>query len=311
MAKACYYERFRHPKDDNGFTVVDLFAGAGGLSLGFFSKGFRVLQALDHNPSAVSTYRRNLGEHIEQAEIGLETALPPSALIVGGPPCQGFSSAGLRHGNDHRNTLVKVFSRLVSAARPRMFVFENVEGFLTAANGERVHDLLEPLILAGYQIHLRKVNAASFGVPQHRKRVIAIGALGFEPSFPEPTHSAFGAPGANGGHGLPPTPTVEQALRELPPPARNGPGRPQGHAAKALSDERLALAQALGPGKTMQDLPQELWHPSYRRRAYRRVMDGTPTERRGGPPAGIRRLDPEAPSKAITGGASGEFLHPF
>ena len=64
------------------------------------------------------------------------------------------------------------------------------------------------------------------------------------------------------------------------------------------------------PGQTMRDLPKELWHDSYCRRAYRRVMDGTPTERRGGAPAGIRRLMPDAPSKAITGGALSEFLHP-
>jgi len=201
-------KQLRQQREDEGYAVVDLFAGAGGLSLGFLFEGFRVLRALDHNSAAVGTYRRNLGEHIEQVEIGLDAALPPSSIIVGGPPCQGFSSAGLRRGNDHRNTLVKVFALLVAAARPRMFVFENVEGFLTAANGERVHDLLEPLVEAGYQIHLRKVNAASYGVPQNRKRVIAIGALGFDPQFPEPTHSAFGAPGANGSYGLPSTPTV-------------------------------------------------------------------------------------------------------
>src|SRR5206468_12426062 len=72
----------------------------------------------------------------------------------------------------------------------------------------------------------------------------------------------------------------------------------------------LERAKALKPGQRMRDLPTELWHDSYRRRANRRVMDGTPTERRGGAPAGVRRLVPDAPSKAITGGSLAEFLHP-
>jgi DNA (cytosine-5)-methyltransferase 1 len=68
--------------------------------------------------------------------------------------------------------------------------------------------------------------------------------------------------------------------------------------------------EALGIGKTMKDIPEELWHETYRRRAFRRVMDGTPTERRGGAPSGLRRLDPDLPSKAITSGATSEFVHP-
>jgi DNA (cytosine-5)-methyltransferase 1 len=71
-----------------------------------------------------------------------------------------------------------------------------VEGFLTAEGGSRVLELLKPLVEAGYRIHLRKVNAANYGVPQHRKRVIAVGGVGWDPPFPDPTHSAYGAPGA-------------------------------------------------------------------------------------------------------------------
>jgi DNA (cytosine-5)-methyltransferase 1 len=73
----------------------------------------------------------------------------------------------------------------------------------------------------------------------------------------------------------------------------------------------LERAKALKPGQTMRDLPTELWHESFTRRAFRRVMDGTPTERRGGPPSGIKRLRAEVPSKTITSGAVAEFLHPF
>jgi DNA (cytosine-5)-methyltransferase 1 len=292
-------------------SVVDLFCGAGGLSVGFCAAGFNVVWAADNNEAAVRTYRANLGEHVVCQPITVDTDPPEAAVIVGGPPCQGFSSAGMRRAGDERNTLVTCFAQIVARKRPRAFVFENVEGFLTAESGKRVLDLLIPLVAAGYRIHVRKVNAANYGVPQHRKRVLAIGGLGWEPSFPEPTHSAHGVPGARlAATRLPPTPTLQEALAGLSPPETKEPGNPPGHFYRPLVGIDLQRAHALSPGQTMRDLPKELWHDSYHRRAYRRVMDGTPTERRGGAPAGVRRLVADEPSKAITGGALSEFLHP-
>ncbi len=292
-------------------TVVDLFCGAGGLSMGFQVAGFDLLWAADNNEAAVRTYRANLGVHAVCQSIREDTEPPEAVVITGGPPCQGFSSAGMRRPGDKRNTLVTCFAQIVARERPLAFVFENVEGFLTAEGGKRVLDLLKPLLSAGYRIHIRKVNVANYGVPQHRKRVIAIGGLGWEPSFPEPTHSAHGAPGAHlAGTHLPPTPTLQGALAGLPPPGTKEPGNPPGNYYRPLAGIDLDRARALKPGQTMRDLPKELWHESYRRRAYRRVMDGTPSESRGGPPAGVRRLLPDEPSKAITGGALSEFLHP-
>jgi DNA (cytosine-5)-methyltransferase 1 len=296
---------------DSSLTVLDLFCGAGGLSIGFRAAGFDLVWASDSSEAAVRTYRANLGEHVERLVIRQDMDLPEAAVIVGGPPCQGFSSAGMRRTGDNRNTLVSCFAHLVTRKQPLAFVFENVEGFLTAEGGKHVLDLLKPLIAVGYQIHLRKVNAANYGVPQHRKRVIAVGGLGWAPSFPESTHSAHGAPGAHlAGVCLPPTPTLREALAGLPPPSEKEPGSPSGHFYRPLIGIDRERAQALQPGQTMRDLPKELWHNSYRRRAYRRVLDGTPTERRGGAPAGLRRLVPDEPSKAITGGALSEFLHP-
>ncbi len=294
-------------------TVVDLFCGAGGLSLGFQRAGFRSLAAFDHNKAAVATYAKNLGTHVSAVEIAPGMVLPHVDVIAGGPPCQGFSSAGMRRSGDKRNTLVSVFAQIIARLRPPAFVFENVEGFLTGEDGDRVLDLLDPLIAAGYRIHLRKINAANYGVPQHRKRVIALGGLGWDPKFPEPTHSAFGAPGATQGAGrqLPLTPQIQRYLDGLSPPGVSPPGCPQGHYASPPSEDDAARIRALRMGQTMRDLPPELWHESYRRRAYRRVMDGTPTERRGGAPAGIRRLNANEPSKAITSFARNEFVHPY
>lgn len=266
-----------------------------------------VVAAYDHWTPAVETYTANLGDHVHDVEITENLPVPPCDIIAGGPPCQGFSSAGMRRHDDHRNTLIGVYAKIIARVRPKAFIFENVEGFLTGAGGRHIFELLEPLVEAGYRIHLRKINAANYGVPQHRKRVVAIGGLGWDPRFPLETHRAFGAPGAHiaGHNGLPRTPTLGEALAVL-----NHLIGDVDHIAQSLDGDDLKRAQMLAPGQSMKDLPEVMWHPSYRRRAYRRVMDGTPTERRGGAPSGIKRLRAEEPSKAITGAASREFIHP-
>ena len=300
-------------------TCIDLFAGAGGLSLGFEEAGFQTAVAVDSWLPAVDTYTcnfpevpflqadlRDLNAHDLLASSGLITA---PTVVTGGPPCQGFSSAGRRESTDPRNTLVSVFARLVAELRPPFVMFENVEGFLTAGAGAAVVALLDPLVAAGYQIHLRKVNAANYAVPQLRKRVIAIGALGFEPPFPEITHTAYGAPGAHlAGVTYPPSPTLRDALSSLAPPGCAA--APRDHDVVPLSECDLERSHFLAAGDTMKSLPAHLRHPSYDRRAYRRVMDGTPSDKRGGAPAGLRRLHWDQPSKAITSAAVREFLHP-
>ena len=305
-----------------GPTVVDLYSGCGGLSWGLERNGFRIACGVDNWDVALRTFEKN-HSHAQAVSADLATLDGPEVaellklspgtpdVVVGGPPCQGFSSAGQRRRGDARNTLVGGFARFVARLRPAVFVFENVEGFFTAEGGSRVIELLDPLIKAGYRIHLRKINAANFGVPQHRKRVIAIGALGWDPQYPEPTHSAYGAPGARlAGCHLPPTPTLGEALASLPPASKAAPGEPEDHYSAPLKGLDLERAQALRPGQTMRDLPEAYWHDSYRRRAFRRVKDGTPTEKRGGAPAGLRRLRLDEPSKAVTGAARNECIHP-
>lgn len=304
-----------------GPVSVDLFCGAGGLTLGLCAAGLRSALGSDFWHPAAQTFQRNLvGTPFAEADA---RDLSPQLLrratgagvapdvIVGGPPCQGFSSAGSRKAGDHRNTLVSVFARLVAEVCPAVFVFENVEGFLTAGGGDFVLDLLDPVIEAGYQVTLCKVNVANYGVPQLRKRSIAIGALGRQPAPLTPTHRAFGAPGAARvrAAGADVVATLDEALANLP--AAGSKNAPSDHGRPELGDIDALRTAALEPGQTMRDLPTELRHPSYLRRANRRVSDGTPTERRGGAPAGMRRLRGDEPSKAITGAASREFIHPY
>src|SRR6056297_2661908 len=210
----------------NIMKVVDLFCGCGGFSYAFQDAGFEIVQAFDNWKPAVTTYEANFEHDVQHCEISSQLDLPKADVIIGGPPCQGFSSAGLRKQSDKRNSLVEVFSSLVVKHLPTAFVFENVEGFLTGEREQHVFSLLDPLIEAGYQIHFRKVNASTFGVPQHRKRVVAIGGLGWSPSFPEHTYASRGAPGASvlNQAGMPETPSVEEALHALPRAVMNRKG---------------------------------------------------------------------------------------
>ena len=302
-------------------TSVDLFAGAGGLTLGLKSGGFRTLVANDNWMPAIETLSANFpevevsaddvrdltGEQITE-HAGFDGR---PTLVAGGPPCQGFTSAGARRASDDRNTLVREFARLVVEIRPGWFLFENVEGFLTMSDGAFVTDLLDGVIEAGYVVRLRKVNVANYGVPQLRKRVIALGRLRADPGFPSPTHHAFGAPGASTltTAGLPLCPTAGDGLEGLPAATDSDEG-PSGHRPSKVSEIDLERIRRLAPGQTMRDLPPELQHRSYARRANRRVSDGMPTERRGGAPSGLRRLRLDQPSKAITSAAQREFIHP-
>ncbi len=296
--------------------IIDLFCGCGGFSHAFKDAGFDIVQSYDNWKPAVETYKENFEHEIVSCDISTQLNLSPADVIIGGPPCQGFSSAGLRKPGDKRNSLVEVFSSLIVKHLPTAFVFENVEGFLTGEKGRHVFALLTPLIEAGYHIHFRKVNASTFGVPQHRKRVVAIGGLGWSPSFPEHTHASRGAPGATALNriGMPETPSVEEALYGLPYATVHQKGEesePSDHVYSLFGEADQARAVLLRQGQRMRDLPEEYWHESYKRRANRRVKDGIPTEKRGGAPSGLRRLIADEPSKAITGGALREFVHPY
>ena len=301
------------------YAAVDLFSGCGGFSLGLDHSGFRTAIAVDNWRPATDTFAANfpLANSInadlrEISSTDIDRAARGSAqLVAGGPPCQGFSSAGKRRQDDLRNSLVRRFAILAVELQPSIVLFENVEGFLTAEHGRYVIDLLDPLIEAGYWLHVRKVNAANYGAPQLRKRVIVLGALGAEPPFAPISHRAIGAPGADIiGRDLPVCPTVAEALDGLPPASSRQSASALDHVVTRTGPDVTARIQALAPGDTMSDLPPQLQHKTFTRRAYRRVRDGTALEARGGAPAGLRRLRADQPSKAITGGASREFIHP-
>lgn len=199
----------KHPR------VVSLFSGGGGLDLGFIEAGYEIVWAIDNNKNAVASYKRNIGSHIKCADITTENVddIPTADVVIGGPPCQSFSLAGNRHVEDSRGQLVWQYIRIIEHVKPRAFVFENVTGLMSAKNSEgtKILDLLKTAFQnVGYSLKTKIVNAADYGVPQKRRRVIIVGMKGgnnFE--FPAPTHSEEGVE-------LPKYVSVEEALGDLP-----------------------------------------------------------------------------------------------
>lgn len=182
------------------FTVVSLFAGCGGSSLGYRMAGGKVLLAVEWDKAAAESYRRNAAPGTRVLE-GDVCALPGEEalrlagvaqgeldVLDGSPPCQGFSTAGKRKVSDPRNDLFRQFVRLLGAFRPRAFVMENVSGLVKGRMKPTFVEMLRALRAEGYDVKARLLDAQFFGVPQRRERVIFVGArldLGAPASHPK------------------------------------------------------------------------------------------------------------------------------
>jgi DNA (cytosine-5)-methyltransferase 1 len=222
--------------------VLDIFCGAGGLSYGFEQSGlFTTTCGIDLLPDRVDTFRTNhrfaaaIAGDLRKFPISKlgELALAPHT-IVGGPPCQGFSSIRpfrtLTEG-DPRNSLVEQYVLVVKQLRPNWFVFENVVGILAHESGRQLQGALRSFSELGYRIDWRVLNASHYGVPQNRERVVIVGnRLGVPFLWPQPTHHAshrsMAGKWKEAERGLPPLSkplpdavTVIQAISDLPPVA--------------------------------------------------------------------------------------------
>ena len=175
--------------------VASLFSGAGGLDLGFIQAGHEVIWANDNYEDAVETYRINIGNHIICKDIRevLLDEIPDHDILIGGFPCQGFSVANTgRSKDDERNKLYLQFLRVIKEKQPKFFVAENVKGILSLEKGKVFKMILEDFQSVGYRISHKVLNAADYGVPQKRERVIIIGNredIGESIQHPKPTHS--------------------------------------------------------------------------------------------------------------------------
>lgn len=294
------------------YNAVSLFAGAGGCSLGFTKFGVNILGAYDIWKEAVCTYNRNFpGEKAHLVDLGscdyreLRDSLGLKRgeldIIIGGPPCQGFTTLGKRSEEDVRNKLLLNYTKALDIFYPRWFMMENVEGMLTTAKGDFVVEAVDKIVRLGYTVCIKKVYMHEYGIPQRRKRVIIVGNReGKSFSFPRVTFAASGFRFKLGCH------TLFDAIHDL----ENYDCLQINHIRKFEVGIKQKRIEALKEGETMRNLPIELQHESFARRAARRVCDGTPSESRGGAPSGLKRLIYSEPSLTITGSCTGEFVHP-
>lgn len=176
-------------KNDNNFKVVDLFAGAGGFGLGFklAKKKYEIVLSLEVDKWAAETLKANSNHKIIESDIKkyntaskIKHACPVKPdIIIGGPPCQGFSQAsGKKDVSDPRNSLFKNYAQWVKTLKPKVFVMENVKGILTGTNakGEKIIDIIKKTFNdINYKINIWELNAANYGVPQSRERIFIVG----------------------------------------------------------------------------------------------------------------------------------------
>lgn len=252
--------------------AIDTFCGAGGLSLGLKSAGFKVVYAFDNDDRSIQTYSSNPrhGETlVECRDIRsvLRDGLPhslsdvnnPVDLVAGGPPCQGFSVQRTVGGDDdERNILVHDFGDLILEVQPRFLLMENVVGIGGKRGREVLWAFIERMEQSGYVISTKTLDAQDFGVPQRRRRVFVIGHRINAPwtfNWPESAHA--------------PRASVRDAISRFPSPPRDGSEHPRipNHRADKLSNVNLERIRSILPGQGREDLPDRLLATCHRRSA--------------------------------------------
>lgn len=212
-------------------VAIDLFAGAGGLGEGLAAAGIDVAVAQELHPQPALTYAFNhprttvVTGDIRNIDLNLLASLVRTRrspgdvdVVVGGPPCQGFSTAGKKLEHDPRNDLFLQFARVIEHFRPRMFLMENVPGFQRMYRGAAYQEAVEVFSDLGYSSLDRIISAPEFGIPQRRDRFVMVGWRGdlCEPfRWPEPTHAQPDSQGRLPGFGLEPYITAREALSDL------------------------------------------------------------------------------------------------
>lgn len=230
--------------------VVSLFSGAGGLDLGFIQAGHRIIWANDLFHDAVLTYRANIGDHIIEQDIHEIPSedIPDCDIVIGGFPCQGFSIANTgRHADDERNVLYLQLLRVIHDKQPLFFLAENVKGILSLEHGAVFKNILNDFGNLNYQVQYRVLNAADYGVPQRRERVIIVGVrndIDFHFKYPEPTHSKDGV------NGLPLWVSVREAIDHFP-----NPDEPNDIPNHTYSKYKLVFNGFLGKRRLDPDMP--------------------------------------------------------
>lgn len=297
--------------------VIDLFCGCGGLSEGFEDAGFEIISGNDVDKNMIESFKLNhpkakaiLGDisKISSEELLNGNKKEEVILVIGGPPCQGFSTVGNRKEEDPRNKLFYEFVRVVRDIKPKMFVLENVTGILTMQGGKVKETIKEEFEKLGYKVKIKILHAEEFGVPQKRRRTFFVGHL-FNKEFEFPIAEFDGK--------TKPFRTVWDAIGDLPdleirqekkqydkePQTefqkflRNGQKNLEEHKAPNHSEIMIQRMENIKQGQNHSNLPEHL-----------KLGSGYPNI--------YGRLIAKEPSDTITGNcgcvsAPGRFIHPF
>lgn len=318
------------------YKVIDLFAGVGGLSYGFaHDDEFEILaaneilepmaQAYSSNHPSVRMYNKDIKDFsLNDLTTDLGIKAGDIDIVVGGPPCQAYSTVGKRLADDPRGKLFQEYYRILRELHPKIFVFENVKGLLSMHGGDLIKAIISLFESIGYHIQMRVLNAADYGTPQIRERVILVGTLDTRPfKYPKPTHydAKLGDPA---DPSMKPYVTLGEALGDLPSMKTgehatkyacepqneyqrlmraNAPEELQEQEVPKNNAKLIAIMEALPDGGTPKDIPEELRPNSGFANCYCRLWWNRPSTtitRNLGCPSSSRCIHPRDPRPLST-----------
>lgn len=257
------------------YTYIDLFSGAGGMSLGFDNAGFKNLFAIEFNKNFAETYKKNFPNHqlivddiknVTEKKIHDIIKTERVDVVIGGPPCQGFSIAGNIGRNfidDDRNRLFKEFVRFVNCLKPRIFILENVKAMESHNNGKTIKEIISSFEQIGYKVKYKVLNAADYGVPQERRRIFLVGTLGKNAfKFPVKEQKVV---------------TIKEAIGDLPKLKSGETSNIPNHNAMAHTKQMLEKMIYVKDGGNRNDIPEVLRPKSGDSRKYIRYNSKKPS----------------------------------
>ena len=257
-------------------TYIDLFSGSGGFSLGFDNVGFKNIFSIDIEPSFCETYKYNFPKNklsekdlcqLSNEEIKYLKEVEDVDVVIGGPPCQGFSIAGnigRKFIDDPRNKLFKEFVRVVKVVKPKFFVMENVARLYNHNKGETRKEIINDFESLGYKVECKTLNSADYGVPQIRKRVIFIGTrFNQKIEFPKRTVDKYL--------------TVKEALHNYPMLSAGEESIIPNHVAMSHSNQMLEKMSYISDGGNREEIPIKIRPKSGDVRKYIRYKSDEPS----------------------------------
>ncbi|KQI67605.1 hypothetical protein AN189_14940 [Loktanella sp. 3ANDIMAR09] len=303
---------------------VDLFCGAGGFTEGLRQAGYHAMLANDFDEMACKTFSHNhpLVPVIcrDIGKVSVDEILDAAGLVaggvnlvVGGPPCQGFSLAGRRVVDDPRNQMFLDFVRIVDGLQPEVFVFENVSGIVTMQKGQALLAILNAFENIGYSCQYRVLNSADYGVPQKRPRFILVGSRdGRNIGFPAPTHGQLSSQGSLFGANILPYLTSWDALSDLPEIAQGQGAEEMKHCNRYDNEYQKARRGIREPGKLYNHRATSHSEPIIER--YAAIPEGgdnsqVPLHLRT-KKINVYKIDSKAPSRTVTCNHRTDLLHP-